>query len=151
MCEIFIRANPDSYQTQSRSLRLHGVATSIRLEALFWEVLEELARRDAMSVNQLLTRLHDELADHRGEASLSANFTSFLRVCCMRYLLLQNEGRIPADSNVPIRSLDARAVLRDLPASWVDHRGEDSPLPHRGRVGGEGAAVQMATCRDRSA
>lgn len=120
MCEIFIRANPDSYQTQSRSLRLHGVATSIRLESLFWEVLEELAQRDAMSVNQLLTRLHDELAEHRGEASLSANFSSFLRVCCLRYLLLQGEGRIPADTSVPLRSLDARAVLDSLPPSWVE-------------------------------
>jgi len=131
MCEIFIRANPDSYQTQSRSLRLHGMATSIRLETLFWEVLEELAQRDGMTVNQLLTRLHDELAEHRGEASLSANFASFLRVCCLRYLLLQNEGRIPSDTNVPIRSLDARAVLDSLPASWVE--ADSSPLTGRGR------------------
>jgi predicted DNA-binding ribbon-helix-helix protein len=135
MCEIFIRANPDSYQTQSRSLRLHGMATSIRLETLFWEVLEELALRDGMTVNQLLTRLHDELAEHRGEASLSANFASFLRVCCMRYLLLQNEGRIPADMNVPIRSLDARAVLDSLPASWVE--ADKSPLPPAGEGTGE--------------
>ena len=135
MCEIFIRANPDSYQTQSRSLRLHGLATSIRLETQFWEVLEELAQRDGMTVNQLLTRLHDELAAHRGEASLSANFASFLRVCCMRYLLLQNEGHIPADTNVPIRSLDARAVLDGLPASWVDVG--NAPLPRAGEGPGE--------------
>ena len=32
MCEIFIRANPHSYDTLARSLRLHGVATSVRLE-----------------------------------------------------------------------------------------------------------------------
>ncbi len=140
MCEIFIRANPDSYQTQSRSLRLHGVATSIRLESLFWEVLEELAQRDGMTVNQLLTRLHDELAEHRGEASLSANFSSFLRVCCMRYLLLQNEGRIPADHSVSLRSLDARAVLADLPASWVEQGGEESaPRPHAEERPGESA------------
>ncbi len=131
MCEIFIRANPDSYQTQSRSRRLHRVAASNRRETLFWEVFEVLAQRDGMSVNQLLARLHDELAEHRGETSLTANFASFLRVCCMRYLLLQNEGRIPADTNVPIRTLDARTVLSDLPASWVDgstrqHAGEGS-------------------------
>jgi len=123
MCEIFIRANPESWQTQARSLRLHGVATSIRLESLFWEVLEELAQRDGMSVNQLLTRLHDELDTHRagaGEGPVGANFSSFLRVCCLRYLLLQGEGRIPADRSVPIRSLDAQAVLGNLPASWVE-------------------------------
>ncbi|WP_083383928.1 MULTISPECIES: ribbon-helix-helix domain-containing protein [Cupriavidus] len=117
MCEIFIRANPESYVCQSRSLRLHGVATSIRLEKLFWEVLAELAQRDGMSVSQLIARLYDELAAHRGEV---ANFSSFLRVCCLRYLMLQGEGRIPADPRVPIRSLDAAAVLRDLPPGWVD-------------------------------
>ncbi|AJG17847.1 MULTISPECIES: ribbon-helix-helix domain-containing protein [Cupriavidus] len=117
MCEIFIRATPQSYQGQSRSLRLHGVATSIRLESLFWEVLETLARRDGMSVGQLITRLHDELVAYRGEA---ANFTSFLRVCCLRYLMLQGEGRIPADPRIPIGSLDARSVLEGLPPSWAE-------------------------------
>jgi predicted DNA-binding ribbon-helix-helix protein len=122
MCEIFIRANPASYQSQSRSLRLHGVATSIRLESLFWEVLEALAQRDGMTVNQLITRLHDELTEHRGSEVVAANFSSFLRVCCLRYLMLQSEGRIPADPGVPIRSLDARAVLDNLPESWVEAR-----------------------------
>jgi len=126
MCEIFIRANPESYLCQSRSLRLHGVATSIRLESLFWEVLETLARRDAMSVGQLITRLHDELVTYRGEA---ANFTSFLRVCCLRYLMLQGEGRIPADPLVPIRSLDARSVLEGLPPSWADGAASATAAP----------------------
>ena len=124
MCEIFIRANPASYQSQSRSLRLHGAATSIRLESLFWEVLEELAQRDGMTVNQLITRLHDELTEHRGSEAVAGNFSSFLRVCCLRYLMLQGEGRIPADRDVPIRSLDPRAVLDNLPESWVE------PRPH---------------------
>ncbi|MBP0620052.1 ribbon-helix-helix domain-containing protein [Cupriavidus consociatus] len=122
MCEIFIRANPASYQTQARSLRLHGVATSIRLESLFWEVLEELATRDGMTVNQLIARLHDELTAYRGSEAVAGNFSSFLRVCCLRYLKLQGEGRIPADQSVPIRSLDARAVLNDMPESWVEAR-----------------------------
>src|SRR5690606_10058418 len=117
MCEIFIRANPDSYTPESRSLRLHGVATSVRLERLFWSVLEEIAARDGMRVNQLIERLYDELVDYRGEA---VNFASFLRVCCLRYELLQVDGRIPADVAVPIRSLDAQAVLAGLPDAWHD-------------------------------
>lgn len=117
MCEIFIRAHPDSYAPESRSLRLHGVATSVRLERLFWSVLEEIAARDDMRVTQLIERLYDELIEYRGEA---ANFTSFLRVCCLRYELLQVDGRIPADINVPIRSLDARAVLAGLPGALND-------------------------------
>ncbi|OZI71032.1 ribbon-helix-helix domain-containing protein [Bordetella genomosp. 12] len=117
MCEIFIRANAQSYATESRSLRLHGVATSVRLEKLFWAVLQELAQRDGLRVNQLIEKLYDELMAYRGEV---VNFTSFLRVCCLRYQLLQLEGRIPRDARVPIASLDAAAVLEGLPAHCYD-------------------------------
>ncbi|MCF8178577.1 MAG: ribbon-helix-helix domain-containing protein [Sulfuritalea sp.] len=108
MCKIFISADPDLYRCRSRSLRLSGVVTSIRLENLFWQVLEEIGERDSLSVAQLITRLYDELAEAGGDC---ANFTSFLRVSCGRYLALQVSGRIPADTDVPIRSLDADWVL----------------------------------------
>ena len=39
MCQVFISADPALYDSRARSLRLHGVATSIRLENLFWQVL----------------------------------------------------------------------------------------------------------------
>lgn len=110
MCQIFIGADPELYRTRSRSLRLHGVATSIRLEILFWNILEEVGARDGMSVGQLITRLYDELAAGGGDC---ANFTSFLRVSCGRYLALQVSGSIPADHDIPIRSLDAQRVLAD--------------------------------------
>ncbi|MDQ8032537.1 aryl-sulfate sulfotransferase [Bordetella genomosp. 1] len=124
MCEIFVRANAQSYATEARSLRLHGVATSVRLEKLFWNVLEELAARDGMRVTQLIERLYDELMDYRGEVP---NFTSFLRVCCLRYQMLQAEGRIPRDAAVPIRGLDARTVFQGLRPDLFDER----PLPER--------------------
>ncbi len=108
MCKIFISADPELYRCRSRSLRLSGVATSIRLENLFWQVLEEIGERDGLSVAQLITRLYDELAEAGGDC---ANFSSFLRVSCGRYLALQVSGRIPADTAVPIRSLDADWVL----------------------------------------
>jgi predicted DNA-binding ribbon-helix-helix protein len=108
MCPIFISADPDLYRSRSRSLRLHGVATSLRLENMFWQVLEEIGARDGLSVARLITRLYDELAQAGGDC---ANFTSFLRVCCGRYLALQAAGRIPVDRSIPIRSLDAAFVL----------------------------------------
>ena len=45
MCEIFISADPDSYASRTRSVRLHGVVTSIRLENLYWNVLAEIGQR----------------------------------------------------------------------------------------------------------
>jgi predicted DNA-binding ribbon-helix-helix protein len=110
MCQIFIGADPELYRTRSRSLRLHGVATSIRLEILFWNILEEIGARDGMSVGQLISRLYDELAEAGGDC---ANFTSFLRVSCGRYLALQVSGSIPADHGIPMRSLNAARVLAD--------------------------------------
>jgi predicted DNA-binding ribbon-helix-helix protein len=108
VCKIFISADPAFYETSTRSIRLHGVVTSIRLETLFWSVLAEIGRRDDMSLSQLITKLHDEISEARGEIE---NFASFLRVCCLRYLSLQVSGGIPDDLSVPIRSLDANAVL----------------------------------------
>jgi len=116
MCEVFVSANPESYESRTRSVRLHGVITSIRLENLHWEVLEEIAARDGMSVVQLIEKLHDELVQARGAVG---NFASFLRVSALRYMALLAHQRIPADLAVPIRSLDARTVLRDLPGSWA--------------------------------
>jgi predicted DNA-binding ribbon-helix-helix protein len=116
MCEIFISANPESYESRTRSVRLHGVVTSIRLENLHWEVLEEIGQRDGMSVTQLIEKLYDELVQARGEVG---NFASFLRVSALRYVSLQLRQRIPADLGVPIRTLEPARVLQDLPASWA--------------------------------
>lgn len=126
MCEVFIRADPQSYDSRTRSVRLHGVVTSIRLENLFWQVLEEIARRDGLGVVQLIEKLYDELVTARGEVG---NFASFLRVSALRYEALLAQGRIPADPAVAIRSLDAQAVLDALPPGWASaRRGAPSSL-----------------------
>ena len=104
MCQVFISADPQLWSHRARSIRLHGVATSIRLENLFWQVLEEIAARDGFSVPQLCTKLYDELLAERGAVD---NFSSFLRVCCTRYLALQLSGEIPQDMGIPIRSLSS--------------------------------------------
>jgi predicted DNA-binding ribbon-helix-helix protein len=84
------------------------LATSIRLENLFWEVLGDIAKRDSMTVPQLCTKLYDELVEARDSVD---NFASFLRVCCGRYLELQLSGGIPQDTSIPISSLNAQRVL----------------------------------------
>ena len=138
MCEIFISADPASYESRTRSVRLHGVVTSIRIEQLYWDVLEEIARRDHMGVVQLIERLYDELVQARGAVG---NFASFLRVSALRYEALVARGRIPADLHVPIRSLDAKEVLRELPKGWT----APPPAPESG--GESQRALQRALTR----
>lgn len=111
MCKIFISADPASYESRTRSVRLHGVVTSLRLENLHWAVLEEIAGRDGMTVAQLIEKLYDELVADRGAVG---NFSSFLRVCALRYENLVAQGLIPRDAAIPIRSLDADRVLAGL-------------------------------------
>jgi predicted DNA-binding ribbon-helix-helix protein len=108
MCKLFINADPDLWQTRLRSVRMEGFSTSIRLENLYWGVLEELAARDRMTLTQLLVKLHEELIQAHGKVE---NFSSFLRVCCGRYLMLQLAGDIPRDPTLPIRRLDADGIL----------------------------------------
>ncbi len=108
MCQVFIGADAALYQARARSLRLRGVSNSIRLDNRFWRVLEEIGARDGLSLSQLIAKLYDELAETDGDLG---NFTSFLRVSCLRYLSLQLLGAIPQGNDIPIASLDAARVL----------------------------------------
>lgn len=105
MCEIFVKADPALYESRAHSIRLHGAVTSIRLENLYWQVLQEIAARDGMSTNQLITKLYNEIVEYRGEID---NFSSFLRVCCLRYLSLMADGQISSDKAQPIAGVAAR-------------------------------------------
>lgn len=112
MCKLFINANPDLWVSKTHSLRIDGMVTSIRMENTFWDVLEELAERDGMNIPQLVTRLYHESIDAGHDLG---NFTSFLRVCAMRYLALQLSGNVPRDNRVSIASLDADEILNTEP------------------------------------
>lgn len=125
MCRLFVNADPGLWQSQTRSMRIGGFATSVRLEALFWNVLEELGARDELPLSQLIARLYQESLDEGHDLE---NFASFLRVCCARYLSLQLSEDIPRDKSVPIRSLDADRIL---------DRERNRTGTRRGRVGGE--------------
>ncbi len=66
----------------TRSVRINGLATSIRLEARFWEILDEMAAAEGMTTPRFLNVLYDEIPDLRGEVR---NFASLLRVICTTY------------------------------------------------------------------
>ena len=83
MCEFFVKADPIKYEQRSRSVRIHGVLTSLRLENMVWDILAEMAEQEGCTTNALISLFHDEILVHRGEVP---NFASFLRVTCMRHL-----------------------------------------------------------------
>ena len=83
MCEYFVKADPIQYEQRSRTVRIHGVLTSIRLENMVWDILAEMAEAEACTTNHLIVQFHDEILAHRGEVP---NFASFLRVTGMRFL-----------------------------------------------------------------
>ena len=83
MCEFFVKADPIQYEQRARTLRIHGVLTSLRLENMVWDILAEMAEAEGRTTNALIVLFHDEILAHRGEVP---NFASFLRVTCMRYL-----------------------------------------------------------------
>lgn len=83
MCHLFASQQPETYETHTRSVRIGGHSTSIRLEAVYWDILEELAAHQGMSLGRFVTRLHDEVLDIHGDVR---NFTSLLRCCCLKYV-----------------------------------------------------------------
>ncbi len=80
MCQFFANQHPESYAFETRSIRLNGQCTSIRLEKIFWRILEQVAREQGMSVPRFISTLHGEVLNRWGEV---ANFTSHLRCICV--------------------------------------------------------------------
>ena len=65
------------------------------------------AGRGGLATTQLIAKLYHEALEAGHD---SGNFTSFLRVCCGRYLALQLSGDIPG--GLPIAKLDALSILK---------------------------------------
>ena len=104
MCEFFVKADPIQYEQRSRTVRIHGVLTSIRLENMMWDVLAEMAEEEGKTTNALVSLFHDEILQNRGEVP---NFASFLRVTCMRYL--RRKSLAPTRPKVVPLAVGARA------------------------------------------
>ena len=108
MCGIYIKTDPILYESRTRSVRIHRVLTTIRLENLFWDVLREIAEREGLTTSQFMGKLHDELMGLHGE---TANFASFLRVCCLRYLSVA-KAKMPARVGDPAPNPAQSSLLK---------------------------------------
>lgn len=94
MCETFAGQAPSEYAFETRSMRLNGHCTSIRLEAAFWRALEDMAADDGTSLGAFVSTLHAEVIALHGEA---ANFTSLLRCACLIYRERRDVARMAAE------------------------------------------------------
>ena len=90
MCDLFASQDPATYASETRAIRLHGHATSLRLENAFWSILERIAAEEGMTVPRFICRLHDEVLDRQGEVS---NLASLLRVSCLHRLSREAYGQ----------------------------------------------------------
>lgn len=83
----------------ARSVRLNGFATCLRLERVYWNILQTLAERNNCTVNQLLSYLDREVHLRHGGVK---NFSGLVRVVCVAYLLDQ-----ASSSRQALESMDA--------------------------------------------
>ena len=68
----------------SRSVRLNGFATCLRLEEVYWEVLSDISRINDCSINTLLSYIDREVHLRHGGVK---NFSGLIRVVCVMHLL----------------------------------------------------------------
>tara|TARA_B100000029_G_scaffold361223_1_gene354186 strand:+ start:79 stop:378 length:300 start_codon:yes stop_codon:yes gene_type:complete len=69
------------FAPEKRGIRIHGHSTTIRLEAAFWTVLDEMAETQKMSLPQLIESIHDHCLIVNDK-----NLASCLRVICLKYI-----------------------------------------------------------------
>ena len=84
MCRILAGQPRSSYRQVTRSIRLRGQSTSVRLEAKLRETVDEIATARDMTTARFPARVHDEVEEIHGE---TAKWRASPRCCaCLLYL-----------------------------------------------------------------
>ena len=119
------------YEPVSRSMRIEGYSTSVRLERVFWDVLDEIAESRRMTTGGLVAEIYREM---HGAGDPLSNFSSVLRVICLRHLEC-GAGNVPLAHQAPApfrgrsRPRDdsnGRGIRGETPG---DRRAEEPMLP----------------------
>ena len=104
MCNKYASVDPERYESVTRSIRLQGFVTSVRLENEFWDILETLAADDGYSVSGFIGKLYDEVMSAQGSVG---NLTSMLRVSCALYLHRQVDATTDDKPRPATRAMDS--------------------------------------------
>lgn len=84
---------------QSKSVRLNGLATCLRLEEVYWNILKDMAGGNSCSVNALLSYVDREVHLRYGGVK---NFSGLIRVVCVVHLL---QGQELSHLNSPMKQV----------------------------------------------
>lgn len=89
MCKVYAAQDPVRYKAINRSIRIGGHSTSIQLEAVFWDLLDEIAQSQDLTTPKFISTLYTEAIEANGEIH---NFASMLRATCALYLSAHRPG-----------------------------------------------------------
>lgn len=93
MCRVLSHQGQDRFIKVSRSVRIAGHSTSVRLESAFWNTLEEMAAVEGLSTSKLIAALYGEALEQHDDMS---NLASMLRTVCLLYQQERNaQAAIP--------------------------------------------------------
>ena len=70
-------------QPVSRSMRIDGYSTSVRLEGIYWQILDRIAHDEGMTTANLVGEIYHTSFSGSNHTK---NFASLLRVLCTRHL-----------------------------------------------------------------
>jgi predicted DNA-binding ribbon-helix-helix protein len=107
MCKSFARLDERFFACKTRSIRLGGHVTSIRLESLFWNILEEIAIIEHVTLGHFLTAFYDEALEIHGEIG---NFTALLRCACV-YFVMETQANTKSNSRLLLAGLSIERYL----------------------------------------
>lgn len=82
------------FELKTRSIRIDGQVTSIRLELVFWQLLDKISQEEELKLPEFLSKVYYEGLVKRGKIN---NFASILRVACTTYLNNKEHVKIDVD------------------------------------------------------
>ena len=68
----------NSTRIRKRSVLLAGHQTSVSVEDIFWDHLVQIAKKQGLSINDLITKL---------DANRTGNLSSAIRICVLNHVL----------------------------------------------------------------
>lgn len=83
---LYFAGNQAVPASRTRNVTIGGARSSIRLEEVFWEALEEILKREGLTLNELVTRISRRL-------STGGNLSGAVRVFIHSYFYTLGQSR----------------------------------------------------------